>query len=66
MCYADRMSEINLADPSFEPTDEQLEGLARSAFAEVRERHARALARIEAEIESERANVLRELRRSAA
>jgi hypothetical protein len=30
---------INLADPSFEPSDEQLEGLASRAFASVAEAH---------------------------
>lgn len=33
----------NLADPDFEPTDEQLQELARRAFAGVAEAHARAL-----------------------
>jgi 4'-phosphopantetheinyl transferase EntD len=41
---------INLADPSFEPTDEQLEGLSKRAFAGVREAHERAMARMRAEI----------------
>ncbi len=41
---------IDLADPSFEPTDEQLAGLAKRAFAGVAEAHAKTQARLRAEI----------------
>ncbi|WP_394834031.1 hypothetical protein LVJ94_46755 [Pendulispora rubella] len=41
---------INLADPDFEPTDEQLRELSRRAFAGVREQHQAALKRIHQEI----------------
>ena len=41
---------IDLSDPGFEPTDEELVGLAHRAFAGVKERHEAALARIRAEI----------------
>ena len=41
---------IDLADPGFEPTDEELIGLAHRAFADVKERHDAALARLRAEI----------------
>lgn len=45
------MSErINLADPGFEPTDEQLIGLSQRAFAGVREANARGLQKMRAEI----------------
>ena len=37
---------INLADPDFEPTDEQLMELSKRAFADVKERHETALARL--------------------
>ena len=41
---------INLADPDFEPTDEQLIGLSKRAFAGVPEANARALQKMRAEI----------------
>ncbi len=41
---------INLADPNFEPTDEQLIDLSKRAFAGVKARHESALARLRAEI----------------
>jgi hypothetical protein len=34
---------INLADPSFEPTDEDLIGLSQRAFADVKARNAEML-----------------------
>jgi hypothetical protein len=50
------MSEpINLADPSFEPTDEQLAGLMARAFAGVRGARERAMANLRAEIAAARA-----------
>ncbi len=39
-----------LADPDYEPTDEELMALSRAAFADVGERHRRALAKLHAEI----------------
>jgi hypothetical protein len=57
------MSErINLADPSFEPTDEQLAGLMSRAFAGVRGAHERAMARLRVEIAAARAEALSRLR----
>lgn len=41
---------INLADPSFEPSGEQLQALSKRAFAGVREAHEHVLARLRAEI----------------
>lgn len=54
---------INLADPSFEPTDEQLTGLSKRAFAGVAAAHASAMARLRAEIAIARAEAMRELDR---
>ena len=51
---------INLADPDFEPTDEQLMELSKRAFADVRERHEAALARMHADIAARGAQLLRE------
>jgi hypothetical protein len=57
------MSErINLADPSFEPTDEQLAGLMSRAFAGVRGAHERTMARLRAEIAAARVEALTRLR----
>jgi hypothetical protein len=53
--------EPNFADPSFEPTDEQLQLLAHEAFEGVTERHVEAMRRLRAEIETRRAAVLRDL-----
>ncbi|MCL2450376.1 MAG: hypothetical protein FWD17_15625 [Polyangiaceae bacterium] len=52
---------INLADPDFEPTDEQLMELSKRAFAGVKERREVALARMRAEIAARSAEVLRQL-----
>jgi hypothetical protein len=41
---------INLADPDFEPTDEQLQGLSKRAFANVGAKHDAVLAKLRAEI----------------
>lgn len=51
----------NLADPDFEPSDDDLTGLARRAFADVRRQHERALEKLRAQIASARADVLRRL-----
>jgi hypothetical protein len=50
---------INLADPDFEPTDEQLIGLSVRAFAGVRAAHEAAMARLRAEIAVAREETLR-------
>jgi hypothetical protein len=56
------MSEpINLADPSFEPTDEQLAGLMTRAFAGVRGAHERTMAKLRGEIAAARAEALARL-----
>jgi hypothetical protein len=52
---------INLADPDFEPTDEQLIGLSRRAFAGVTAKHEAALAKLRAEIEVMSAQVMMDL-----
>lgn len=52
---------IDLADPAFEPSDEQLIGLASRAFAGVEARYQRALAKLRAEIAAEREHSLRAL-----
>jgi hypothetical protein len=49
---------INLADPSFEPTDEQLQDLSRRAFAGVAEANAEALVRLRAQINAARQEAL--------
>ena len=41
---------INLADPAFEPTDEQLVDLAKKAFANLPEKHRAIDAKIQEEI----------------
>lgn len=53
------MRHPNLADPEFEPTDEQLQELAHRAFAGVAEAHARALKELHARIAVEAKEVLR-------
>ena len=61
---------INLADPEFEPTDEQLMGLSTRAFAGVAQARADALSNLRAEISRFRAQALEayedRLRASAA
>jgi hypothetical protein len=60
------MSEpINLADPAFEPTDEQLIGLSKRAFAGVSAAHERAMAKLRAQIADASAEAMRELDRRA-
>ena len=49
---------INLADPEFEPTDEQLRALSHRAYAEVPRRNAEAATRLAAAIEVRRKAVL--------
>jgi hypothetical protein len=49
---------INLADPSFEPSDEVLVGLAQRAFAGVGEAHRAALVKLRAAIATAREEAL--------
>lgn len=51
----------NLADPSFEPTDEELQGLSARAFAGVRAAHERALAKLRLDIAAARDEALARL-----
>jgi hypothetical protein len=51
---------INLADPAFEPSDEQLVGLSSRAFAGVAAAHERSLAKLRTEIEALRERALRD------
>jgi addiction module HigA family antidote len=59
---------INLADPDFEPTDEQLIGLSRRAFSGVAEARRLALGNLRAAISAARVQALQayEARRSTA
>lgn len=52
----------NLADPSFEPTDEDLTGLAARAFAHVRQAQEEALRKLRADIAVARQAALERLR----
>jgi hypothetical protein len=45
---------INLSDPDFEPTDEQLAGLCARAFAGVPEARRRAMAKLREDIAAAR------------
>jgi hypothetical protein len=61
--YDDRMGQrINLMDPDFEPTDEQLIALSRRAFAGVGAAHDAALAQLRQRIRATSVQVLAELR----
>jgi hypothetical protein len=51
---------INLADPDFEPTDEQLMGLSARAFAGVAQAREQALAKLRADISAARVEAMRE------
>ncbi|HEX7843559.1 MAG TPA: hypothetical protein VF469_39065 [Kofleriaceae bacterium] len=53
------MAVVNLADPAFEPTDEQLDELFKRAFADVDRMHRESLARLRAEIARLRADARR-------
>lgn len=48
---------VNFADPTFEPSDQQLQELSREAFADVAARHQEALRALRAKIASLRAEV---------
>lgn len=52
---------VNLADPNFEPTDEQLRELSREAFADVGARQRDALARLWRDVATLRAAALARL-----
>jgi hypothetical protein len=56
-----RMSDVNLADPAFEPTDEQLEELFKRAFADVGSKHRESLTRLRVEIARLRTEVRRRI-----
>lgn len=53
---------INLADPDFEPTDEELQRLAHEAFADVAKRRAETAVHRRAHIEELRGRSLSRLR----
>jgi len=53
----------NLADPSFEPTDEDLIGLSKRAFAHVREAQEDSLRKLRADIAVARKAALERLHR---
>ena len=52
---------IDLADPDFEPTGEQLQELSKRAFAGVREAHEKSLVEIRARIAKHGDEVLQRL-----
>jgi len=52
----------NLADPAFEPTDEDLIGLSKRAFAHVREEHEDSLRRLRVDIAAARQSAMERLR----
>jgi len=54
---------INLADPAFEPTDEQLQDLSRRAFAGVAAAHAKSLVELRVRIAEARREALEALDR---
>lgn len=55
------MAVVNLADPSFEPTDEQLTELSSRAFADVKQKHERSLRAMRIAIAAGRAELLKRL-----
>jgi len=52
----------NLADPTFEPTDEDLIGLSKRAFAHVREQHEDSLRKLRVDIATARQAAMERLR----
>lgn len=56
----------NLADPSFEPTDEQLRELSRSAFSHIAEARRQIDLVLQQEIDRLRKEVLLKLHEAAA
>ena len=60
---SDSVSEVkSLADPAFEPTDEDLTGLAKRAFAHVRKAQDEAASKLRADIAVARLAALERLR----
>ena len=57
------MTPINLADPAFEPTDEQLTGLSARAFAGVRAAREKSMAKLRVQIAAARDKALKALAR---
>jgi hypothetical protein len=57
---------VNFADPTFEPTDEELQRLAREAFADAAQRRNAAMARFWAHVDALRAEVLERLNAARA
>jgi len=53
------MTVRNLADPSYEPSDEDFAELTQKAFAGVRDQNEAALAKLRAAVEKARAEALR-------
>jgi hypothetical protein len=53
------MTDVNLADPAFEPTNEQLGEIFKRAIADVGSKHRESLARLRAEITRLRADARR-------
>jgi hypothetical protein len=51
----------NLADPEYEPTDEELRDLVQCAFADVAARNQAALQKVHAEIATLRASLMQQL-----
>ena len=52
------LRKVDLTNPDFEPTDEELQELSRRAFAGLAERDAAAVARLEQESARRRQEVL--------
>jgi hypothetical protein len=55
-------TRINLADPNFEPTDEQLRQLSKSAFADVAQQNRRNLESMRQRIKAARVQLLQDLK----
>jgi hypothetical protein len=53
------VADVNLADPEFEPTEEQLGELFKRAFADVGSKHRESLEKLRAEIARLRAEARR-------
>jgi hypothetical protein len=58
--------KVDLADPDFEPSDEELQELSRRAFQGAGERYAVALKKLAADIDSSRKEVLARVERMLA
>ena len=63
-CSLENVSDTkNLSDPAFEPTDEDLIGLAKRAFAHIREAQEDSLRKVRADIAIARQAALERLHR---